>query len=518
MTIRSSASSKAARARRTLALFLPWLPSERIIRALGPPEHPFALTAKIRGAMVIMAADRQAVALGLAPRMKLADARARVPDLLAFDHEPLADAELLSRLAEACERYTPMVAVEPPYALILDISGAAHLHGSEEALAQDAEDRLDAAGYSSHWALAGTPDAALALARHGLKEGAEAQLPVAALAMDDKTHQALERAGLYKIGDLAERPRANLAARFGMDLTVRLDRILGLEDRPIDPLRRLGNVVTERRFAEPLTHIDAALDCLSDLFAEAAERLNERGQGARMIRMMLFRCDGDVARLGLETGAPTRDGALFKRLLRERIEALNDELNPGFGYDLIRLSITASESLAPQQLRLEGGEDQQGDTVALLGQLSTRLGRERVQKFVVADSHIPEQGLLALPALNAPAPVPWQMQPSSEPPMRPLHMFDPPQRVQVIAEVPDGPPHRFTWRRKTHQVIRYEGPERIASEWWQRKDGQQPGNGGLTRDYYRVEDARGRRYWLFRHGLYGEEKANPDWYVHGLFA
>jgi protein ImuB len=518
VTIKSSASSKASRTRRTLALFLPYLPSERIIRAHGPPDHPFALTAKIRGAMVIMAADRQAVALGLGPGMKLADARARVPDLLAFDHEPLADAQLLSRLAEACERYTPMVAVEPPHALILDISGAAHFYASETALAQDAEDRLDAAGYSACWALAGTPDAALALARHGLKEGAEAQLPVSALAMDAKVHQALERAGLYKIGDLAERPRANLAARFGMELTVRLDRILGLEDRPIDPLRRIGNIVTERRFAEPLTHIDAALACLSDLFAEASERLNERGQGARMIRMLLFRCDGDIARLGLETGAPTRDAALFKRLLRERIEALNDPLNPGFGYDLIRLSITAAEVLAPQQLRLEGGEDRQGDAVALLSQLSTRLGRERVQKFVVADSHIPEQGLLALPALNAPAPVPWERLSCDNPPMRPLHMFDPPQRVQVIAEVPDGPPYRFTWRRKTHQVIRYEGPERIASEWWQRKDGQQPGNGGLTRDYYRVEDARGRRYWLFRHGLYGEEKANPDWYVHGLFA
>ena len=501
-----------------MALFLPWLPSERIIRAHGPPDHPFALTEKIRGAMLIMAADRQAVSLGLGPGMKLADARARVPDLLAFDHEPLADADLLSRLAEACERYTPMVAVEPPYALILDITGAAHLHGNEETLAQDAEDRLDAVGYSACWALAGTADAALALARHGLKEGAEAQLPVSALAMDEKTHQALERAGLYKIGDIAERPRANLAARFGMDLTVRLDRILGLEDRPIDPLRRMGNVVTERRFAEPLTHIDAALACLSELFAEASERLNERGLGARMIRMMLFRCDGDVARLGLETGAPTRDAALFKRLLRERIEALNDELNPGFGYDLIRLNIVASEALAPQQLRLEGGEDRQGDEVALVSQLSTRLGRDRVQKFAPADSHIPEQGLLALPALNAPAPVPWKAESPDNPPMRPLHMFDPPQRVQVIAEVPDGPPYRFTWRRKSHQVIRYEGPERIASEWWQRKDGQQPGNGGLTRDYYRVEDARGRRYWLFRHGLYGEEKANPDWYVHGLFA
>ncbi|NRD89906.1 nucleotidyltransferase [Sphingopyxis sp. BSNA05] len=516
--MKSSASSRASRERRTLALSLPWLPSERIIKAHGPPDHPFALTEKIRGAMVIMAADRQAVSLGLGPGMKLADARARVPDLLAFDHQPLADADLLSRLAEACERYTPMVAVEPPYALILDITGAAHLHGNEEKLAQDAEDRIDAAGYSACWALAGTADAALALARHGLKEGAEAQLPVSALAMDAKTHQSLERAGLYHIGDLAERPRANLAARFGMELTVRLDRILGMEDRPIDPLRRIGNVVTERRFAEPLTHIDGALTCLSELFAEASERLNERGQGARMIRMMLFRCDGDIARLGLETGAPTRDTALFKRLLRERIEALNDELNPGFGYDLIRLSVVASEVLAPQQLRLEGGEDRRGDEVALVSQLSTRMGRDRVQKFSAADSHIPEQGLLALPALNAPPPVPWQRQSPDNPPMRPLHMFDPPQRVQVIAEVPDGPPYRFTWRRKSHQVMRYEGPERIASEWWQRKDGQQPGKGGLTRDYYRVEDARGRRYWLFRHGLYGEEKANPDWYVHGLFA
>ena len=518
MTIKSSASSQASRTRRTLALFLPWLPSERIIRAQGPPDHPFALTEKIRGAMVIMAADRQAASLGLGPGMKLADARARVPDLLAFDHDPLADADLLSRLAEACERYTPMVAVDPPCALILDITGAAHLHDNEQTLAQDAEHRLDEAGYSACWALAGTPDAALALARHGLKEGAEAQLPVAALAMDAKIHQALERAGLYKIGDIAERPRANLAARFGMELTVRLDRILGLEDRPIDPLRRIGNVVTERRFAEPLTHIDNALACLSELFAEASERLNERGLGARMIRMLLFRCDGDVARLGLETGAPTRDAALFKRLLRERIEALNDALNPGFGYDLIRLNIVASEPLAAQQLRLEGGEDRQGDEVALVSQLSTRLGRDRVQKFMPADSHIPEQGLLALPALNAPPPAPWKMHSADNPPMRPLHMFDPPQRVQVIAEVPDGPPHRFTWRRKTHQVVRYEGPERIASEWWQRTDGQQPGNGGLTRDYYRVEDARGRRYWLFRHGLYGEEKANPDWYVHGLFA
>ncbi|VAV94701.1 DNA polymerase-like protein PA0670 [hydrothermal vent metagenome] len=501
-----------------MAIFLPFLPSERISKIRGQLDTPFALTEKIRGAVVIAAADRQAATLGLGPGMKLADARARVPELLAFDHDPLADATLLDGLARACERYTPMVAVTPPDALILDITGTSHFYTSEEALAQDVEDRLDGAGYSAHWALAETPDAALALARHHLKEGAEAQLPVAALDMDEKTHHALERAGLYHIGDLANRPRAGLAARFGMELTLRLDRLLGIEGRPIYPIHSLGNIVTERRFPEPLAHIDAALECLETLFVEATTQLEERAQGARMIQMTLFRCDGDVARLGIETGAPTRDAALFKRLLRERIDGLNDELNPGFGYDLIRLSIVATEPLAVKQLRLEGEEDRHGDRTALISQLSSRLGRKRIKKFQPADSHIPEQGLLALPALDAPAPTPWKIPLPENPPIRPLHMFDPPQRVQVIAEIPDGPPHRFTWRRKVHQVIRYEGPERIASEWWKRKDGQELGKGGLTRDYYRVEDVKGHRYWLFRHGLYGDEKANPDWYIHGLFA
>jgi protein ImuB len=168
-------------------------------------------------------------------------------------------------------------------------------------------------------------------------------------------------------------------------------------------------------------------------------------------------------------------------------------------------------------LRLEGGAAREAEVAGLIDRLSTRLGRDRVRRLVLQNTHIPEQMQLALPAVEMSQPAAcWPKPVAGEPPLRPLHLFDPPQLIDVIAEVPDGPPHRFRWRRKFHEVRRFEGPERIASEWWKRKDGA-VGKAGLTRDYYRVEDARGRRFWVFRHGLY-EEKPDPCWYLHGLFA
>ena len=84
---------------------------------------------------------------------------------------------------------------------------------------------------------------------------------------------------------------------------------------------------------------------------------------------------------------------------------------------------------------------------------------------------------------------------------------------------PAGPPHEFRWRRRLHPVARVEGPERIAAEWWQRHGGENPGKGGLTRDYFRIEDVRGRAFsGCFRHGLAGAEQAAPRWFLHGLFA
>jgi len=567
--------------------------------------------------MRVVALDAAALRLGLAPGLTLADARARVPELAAVDHDPHGDRLWLERIADGCDRWTPMVALDPPDGVTLDITGCVEsftLHtkksvrpepveacpersrrglsfsstvqeerqgpstppaaslrtgfdrlspngerfDSEALLAADIERRLTAAGLTLRLALADTPEAAQALARfQSLPAADERQairrLPIAALRLEEEAETALRRAGLKTLGDLADRPPAPLAARFGEELVAALDRLLGRADSRISPRRALPALLFERRFAEPLARTDDALAVLDDLAREAAVALEERHGGGRRFAGRLYRSDGAVREIAIETGLPTRDPAVPARLFRERIDALADPIDPGFGFDMIRLAVPAIEPLAATQLKLEGGRVAEEAMAALVDRLSIRLGRNRVRRFVAQGTHIPEQQALALPAVDLPDPAPWPQPPAGEPPLRPLHLFDPPQRIAVtMSEVPDGPPLRFRWRRNVHEVARFEGPERIAGEWWRVRVArlpdpppsvlrQRPGRDAmdcdeeeladpadatpgrpdqplLTRDYFRVEDVRGRRFWLFRHGLYERETDAPDWYVHGLFA
>jgi protein ImuB len=504
--------------RRYLALFFPWLPPERLIRsAPQPPDAPLVTIEKQRGAFRLASVDVRAQALGLAAGMPLADARARVPDLLAIPHDPVLDQNWLDRIAEGCGRYTPLVALDPPDGLVLDITGCTHLFGDEAGLVADLDRRIARLGMTLRHAAARTPEAARALARYQALPAPDAdaavrRLPVAALELDAEATTALVRAGLKTIGDLGARPMANIAARFGADAATALRRLLGDAPSALDPRRTLPPVVAERRFAEPIASSTHATKILAELAGEAMGAMAERGKGGRHFRATFFRSDGLARGIAIETGHATRDTALVMRLFAERMDGLADPLDPGFGFDMIRLAVPRLDPLAATQLKLEGGAVRTDAIDELVDRLATRLGRGRVRKFRPLDTHIPEQAQLAFPAADAPPPLRWPTPDPGEPPTRPFYLFDPPQPIDVLAEVPDGPPHRFRWRRMLHAIRRYEGPERIAAEWWRRKD-----NAGLTRDYYRVEDDRGRRYWLFRHGLY-EEKDDPRWYIHGLFA
>ncbi|MBU6266802.1 MAG: DNA polymerase Y family protein [Sphingomonadales bacterium] len=520
--------------RRYLALWFPFLPTDRLRQeeaggeAGRRPDTPLVLAAKLRGALRIRAVSSAAQALGLAPDMMLADARALVPDLAVAEMDESADRHFLKRLGQHCMGWSPRVALDPPGGITMDIAGGEHLFGGERGLVAEVEDAMACIGLTLRLAVASTAEAAQALARHGRGERAADEraairaLPVIALGLDAEASMALTRAGLRTVGDLASRPASALAARFGMAAVTALHRLLGDEQAPIATLSPPEPLHFERRFAEQVALQSSIAACFAELLREAASRMAQRGLGARRFVLTLFRSDGARHRLEIATGLATRDPAVALRLFDERIAALADPLDPGFGYDRITLFLPQTEPLGPQQPELGGEERQEAVLADLIDRLSTRFGAGSIRRLVPRDSHVPEQAQLALPAIEVSAPVAWPAPPPGEPPLRPLFLFDPPQPVEVIAEVPDGPPHRFRWKRKLHEVRLYEGPERIAAEWWRRQGGENgPGEGagkaGLTRDYYRVEDVRGRRYWLFRHGLYGE-KAIPRWYVHGLFA
>ncbi len=489
---------------------------------------PFATVELQRGAMRLVAVSGDALALGIAPGQMLADARALVPDLATLPPDLAADATLLEAIARRCGRYGPLVALDPPDGVLIDISGVEHLFGGEMALADDAVGCVGGLGLSVRHAIAGTPEAARALARFQTtpaadEAGAVRRLPIAALGLEDEAMVALRRAGLRTIGDLAARPTAPLAARFGAAAVDALARLLGTVDSRLTPWRPPPAILATRRFAEPVTRHEDVMATIGDLVEEVAAELAARGEGGRRFAVRLYRSDGAERSIAVDTSLPVRDAAMVMRLFDERLDALVDPIDPGFGFDLIRLAVPVSEALGSSQLALDdearadgvadAGPQRTAAIAALVDRLATRHGRARVRRLVARDAHLPEQGVLALPALDAmPVAMPWSVAEAGEPPLRPIHLFDPPQPIQVMAEVPDGPPQRFRWQRRLHEVMRYEGPERIADPWW---DKPEP---APTRDYYRIEDARGRRLWVFRHGLYGSERANPTWYVHGLFA
>ncbi len=489
-------TSAASAQRRFLALFFPFLPADRLRLTGASPDGPSAFVEKQGNAMRLAAVDRHALKLGLSPGITLADARASVPDLAVFDHDPGADQRLLEWLADGCERYSPMVAVDLPDGLLIDTTGCDHLFGGEADLIQDVERRLMRIGMTVRIASGYAPEAAHALARFQLRAATDEamavrRLSVTALELEPEAEVSLRRAGLKTIADLASRPSSALSARFGKPMADRLARLLGQSDSRITPRRPLPALVVERRFAEPIARVEMALKVLAELTGEAATLLDERGKGGRRFLARFFRSDGAVRDIAVETGLPSRDPKVLERLFSERMDALADPIDPGFGFDLIQLGVDRLEPLAAGQLKLEGGAAAETAVAGLIDRLSIRLGRNRVRRFSPKDTHIPEQAVLALPAIEAVTPARWESPETGEPPLRPIHLFDPPQRIRVAgAEVPDGPPRRFQWRQSQHEIARFEGPERIAPEWWTLP----PGRRGLTRDYFRVEDVRGRRF------------------------
>lgn len=498
--------------------------------------------------MRLSALNQTARQAGLHRNQTLTDARAILPKLDCHEADEAADAALLEAIADWCERYTPLLSIdtinELP-GLMLDVTGCAHLFKGEEALRQDLISRLNAHGFVTNVAIASTPGAAWGIARYGdpddsriIALGTErdhvAPLPLEALRVEPKTVEEMKQVGLKTIGCIMDLPRGPLSLRFGRLLLRRLDQALGREEETISPRMAVAELVSERQFVDPISlQADISRSILS-LAGNLKPVLEKRALGARMLVLKLFRVDGERRMLSVVTANPEREPAHIEQLFQDRLASLHSPLEAGFGFDLVRLEIATSEPMLHQQADFVSKVPMKDSYNALISRLGARLGTDRVQHFTMNDTHIPERSFGVLPSIRAST---LQQNHNQNSALRHIHqkqaalslteaedmeeldtqltrpilLLNQPEPVDVIAEIPEGLPQRFRWRKVLYEIAASEGPERIACEWW--RDGRQ----ALTRDYFKTEDREGRRFWLFRQGLYEREAGRPHWYMHGLF-
>ena len=461
----------------------------------------------------------EAARLRLHPGQKVTDAFAMVPELVTEEAEPAADAQALEALVDWCVRFSPAAAADTPDGLFLDITGVAHLWGGEADLLADFQGRLLANGLPFRCAIADTPAAAWALAHYGAdgtiapsgeQRAALDPLPPAALRLDLERAAQIERLGFRRLSQLFALPRGPFAKRFGKQTLMRLDQALGRTAEALTYRRPPSPYVARLTFAEPISAPEDMARVAQDAAGALCARLERDGKGARRFELFFHRLDGTSPSVAVGLALAGREARRIAKLMAPKIEAID----PGFGVEVVTIVAYEVERLSGRQAKLSGAAKPavEDGLSPLIDRLTNRLGEDRVWRAAPVERHVPELSVAReRPLAPRGAARPWD----PETP-RPVRLFRRPEPLDaVIALTPDDPPSQFRWRGRVHRVRRAEGPERIGEEWWKRREIEEV-SVGYVRDYYRVEDAEGGRYWLFRAGLY--QAGEPaKWWLHGLF-
>jgi protein ImuB len=460
-------------------------------------EAPLVLIGREGRRRVVLALDAAARRAGLRVGMPATKAQAVVPGLIVKDADPAADARALDRLALwALRHYAPIVATDAPDGMVIDTTGAAHLHGGEDAMVKGMVERIAASGVAARAALADSWGAAHAFARYVARpaivvpsgESAKAilDLPIAALRLPKNMVEDLCVLGFERIGELAAKPRAPLALRFGPELGRRLDQAFGCLSEPIDPVRPPALIEVRRAFAKPIGAAETIARTTGKLVTQLCAALEAKGLGARRLDLLFHRVDSRIEAIRIGTASPVRDVKRLTRLLCDKIETVD----PGFGIEIMRLAATLAEPLAPKQTISSLTEEPEADVSDLIDTLANRVGKQRLYRFAPVASDVPERSVCRVaPA----APDTGEAWPNHWP--RPSRLLPAPEPIETVALLPDHPPISFTWRGIRRRVKCADGPERVFGEWWKR-DVELI----AVRDYFRVEDEAGERFWIYRAG------------------
>jgi len=467
----------------------------------------------------VLALDAAARRAGLRVGMPATKAQAVVPGLIVKDADPAADARALDRLALwALRRYAPIVAADAPDGLVIDTTGAAHLHGGEDAMVRGMVDQLAESGIAARAAIADCWGAAHAFARYmaqpalvvpaGESSTAILDLPIAALRLPKNMVEDLSVLGFARIGELAAKPRAPFALRFGPELGRRLDQAFGRLSEPIDPVRPPALIEARRVFVEPIGAPETIVRTTGKLVTQLCEVLEAKGLGARRLDLLFHRVDNRLEAIRIGTALPVRDVKRLTRLLCDKLETID----PGFGIESMRLAATLAEPLAPKQTISSLTEEPEADVSGLIDMLANRVGEQHLYRFAPVASDVPERSVCRVAPTAPDTGETWpDLWPNHWP--RPSRLLPAPEPIETLALLPDHPPVSFTWRGIRRRVKRADGPERVFGEWWKR-DAELI----AVRDYFRVEDEAGERFWIYRAGN-GQDAATGSqrWFLHGIF-
>ncbi|RWJ00048.1 DNA polymerase Y family protein [Mesorhizobium sp.] len=504
--------------KRVVSLYLPNWSTDRLRRMTGDAapraDSPLVVVGR-DGSRRIVTADPAAAALGVRVGMPAAKAQALAAGLEIRDADPAGDGEALERLALwILQRVAPIVAADHPDGIVIDTTGADHLHGGEAAMLDGLVGRLAMSGVAARAAVADTWGAAHALARfaadptmiaspsHG--PSVVSTLPIEALRLPSGMPAALRVLGFERIGELIAQPRAPLELRFGPELGRRLDQAVGRTAEPIEPIRPAELSEVRRAFAEPIAAAETIARYVGKLVEALCIDLEKKGQGTRRLDLICQRVDSRAQAIRVGMAKPVRDAKRLRRLLCDKIETID----PGFGIDTLTLCATIAEPLEVRQAATSLVEEAEPDIADLIDTLANRVGERALYRAAPVASDVPERSVRRVPALAPETGANW---PDAWP--RPARLLLPPESVETIALLPDHPPVSFTWRGVRRRVRRADGPERVFGEWWKR-DAEL----AAIRDYFRVEDEAGERYWLYRAGD-GENEATGShrWFIHGVF-
>ena len=507
--------------RRIVSIFLPHFAMERWQKAMeragnpAPDDLPTALATEGTHGPVVHAVNRAARQTGIKRGGRVVDMRALCPELRVEYADLAGDEALLDRLTLWARRWCPWTRRDGADGIILDTTGSDHLMGGEAAMLAGMEADLSTLGFTAQLAAAPTWGAAWGLARFGPVRAlahpdslAEqlAPLPTDALRLEADTVLMLHRLGLKTVGDLITIPRLSLTRRFSRaelarNPLMRMDQVFGKTAEPIASIEARPPVRALSRLPEPIQDPTPYIPLLCE---DLCAQLEKAGQGCRQLALTVFRTDGEVRTVRAATSRPNRDAAHLARLFEGKLE----RIDPGFGFDLIALEAGGVEALETRQSRLDGKVDSDLELSRLVDRLTARFGSHAIQRPARKASHVPERAQGWVSAMTMPPET--TDTPARE---RPIRLLQTPEEIRVLYAIPEGAPAQFIWRRQTLNVTRYAGPERIAPEWWQDRPGTR------LRDYFKIEDQMGRRFWLYREGLHEDGRGGaPRWFLHGMFA